>query len=228
MCLSVCFLTAAETWEYSLNLGDDFIMAEKGESVDEICALTGENKKSITDDFSSGGLLAIAVSKDAETQVKLHSFIDNFSATVQDISNLNEESLNEYAQSLSLKLGGDYVINNNNGRDYIEISLILGEGDDEYFCTQYLTICEGRVYCLTCYNNGEVTSPQANSAFKALNIEGSGVVAKDKSNKPEYILIGVGIGIFAVVAVWMIVGIIKDSRKQRGEKEQNQNKSENI
>ena len=222
----MCFLTAAETREYSLNLGDNFIIAEKGESVDEICALTGENKKNISDDFSSGGLLAIAVSKDSETQVKLHSFIDNFSATVQDISNLNEESLNEYAQSLSLKLGGDYAIKNNNGRDFIEVSLILGKGEDEYFCTQYLTICEGRVYCLTCYNNGEAPSPQVNSAFKALNIEGSGVVAKDKSNKPEYILIGVGIGIFAVVAVWMVIGIIKDSRQQSGQNKQNKNKRE--
>lgn len=201
-------------------------MAEKGESTEEICALTGESKKNISDDFSGGGLLAIAVSRDAKTQIKLHSFVDNFSATVQDISNLNETSLDEYADSLSVKLGGDYEIKNNNGRNFIVLSKQMGDGQDSYFCTQYLTICEGRVYCITCYNDGTAASSDALSVLSAFKVEGNSVAAKDKSNKPEFILIAAGIGIFAAVAVWMVIGIIKDSRQQSGQNKQNKNKRE--
>lgn len=212
VCLAVCFLTAAAQSEYSLELQENFLVAEKGENTEKICTLTGASKESVASEFAKGGLLVLGVTKDGKTQIKLNSFADNFSGEVHDISNLSADALDEYALSLSNRLGGHYKIENSNGRDFVVLTQKLADSGGEYICTQYLTICNGKVYCLTCFDDLDQTSAQSKQAFKALTLTNIDLSSNDKSNRTEYILMAAGIFVFAVVAGWMLIGIIKDGK----------------
>lgn len=202
---------SAANFEYTLSPGDNFTSATYGDDLSEIAEKLGMTTDKLNSYFSKNGLLYLAVSDDAKTQIRLSAFTDNFSSAVGDISNLDQEGLQEFKNSVSEDSENTFYTQSNDGRKFIATKSTLQDSGGIYTVTQYITVCDSQIFYLSCYNEGEETSSEVQSVFE--NFKLNSIEPQSSSNVLNFIIIP-GIVIFSVIAVVMIIGIIKSIKKQ--------------
>lgn len=202
---------SAANFEYTLSPGDNFTSATYGDDLSEIAEKLGMTTDKLNSYFSKNGLLYLAVSDDAKTQIRLSAFTDNFSSAVGDISNLDQEGLQEFKNSVSEDSENTFYTQSNNGRKFIATKSTMQDSGGIYTVTQYITVCDSQIFYLSCYNEGEETSSEVQSVFE--NFKLNSIEPQSSSNVLNFIIIP-GIVIFSVIAVVMIIGIIKSIKKQ--------------
>ena len=202
---------SAANFEYTLSPGDNFTSATYGDDLSEIAEKLGMTTDKLNSYFSKNGLLYLAVSDDAKTQIRLSAFTDNFSSAVGDISNLDQEGLQEFKNSVSEDSENIFYIQSNDGRKFIATKSTLQDSGGIYTVTQYITVCDSQIFYLSCYNEGEETSSEVQSVFE--NFKLNSIEPQSSSNVLNFIIIP-GIVIFSVIAVVMMIGIIKSIKKQ--------------
>ncbi len=204
------FQVSAVVYEYEINAGDDFTSARAG---DDLTALSQKLNMQIGElkiFFNTNGILYLAVSDDTTTQIRLSAFTDNFSSSVGDIEYLNDEKLNEFMVSVCGENSGE--ITTISDRKFIVTKNTLTDSGGIYTVTQYITVCGGNSYYLSCYNSGEDTSDTVKNIVSSFRIHE--LEAQDGNVFAGFnILIIAGIILFLVIAVIMIMGIIKNSKK---------------
>lgn len=211
--LLLTFNVSAANYEYTISPGLDFTSASRGDDLTEISQKLNMTADELNTYFNKNGLLYLAVSDDTKTQIRLAAFTDNFSSAVDDISYLNDEQLGEFMSAVSDDEESTCTIVVNNGRKYIMVKDTLKDSGGVYTVTQYITICSGQTFYLSCYNQGETTSAEIQSIFKTLSLN---TVNKEKENHFDFtnIIIIVGIVLFSAISVVMIIGIIKSVCKK--------------
>ena len=202
---------SAANFEYTLSPGDNFTSATYGDDLSEIAEKLGMTTDKLNSYFSKNGLLYLAVSDDAKTQIRLSAFTDNFSSAVGDISNLDQEGLQEFKNSVSEDSENTFYTQSNNGRKFIATKSTMQDSGGIYTVTQYITVCDSQIFYLSCYNEGEETATEVQSVFE--NFKRNSIEPQSSSNVLNFIIIP-GIVIFSVIAVVMIIGIIKSIKKQ--------------
>lgn len=206
--------TAAANYEYSISPGSDFISVKYGDDLTQISQKLNMTTDELNSYFSKNGLLYLAVSSDAKTQIRLSAFTDNFSSAVDDISLLSDEQLRDFIDAVSDKTESSCEVVMCGGRKYISVTDVLKDSGGIYTVTQYITICSGQTFYLACYNDGEGTSSQVKSIFENFSLKT--VNAENTYNFTLLkILIGIGILIFTAISVVMIIGVIKSLHKSR-------------
>lgn len=200
-------VTAADT-EYNITVDENFLSARRGEDLSQVSKAIGIDEAELSTYFNKNGLLYIAVSPDNSTQIRLAAFTDNFSTSAVDINNLDDAALQEFLASLSTDTENPATIAESGGRKFAVIAETLTDSGGKYTVTQYITVCGGKSYYLSCYNNGEGTSDTVKAAFESFSIT-------EEAEQPfKWINVAIvfGIAAFAVISVVMIIGIIKASK----------------
>lgn len=212
---------SAANFEYTLSPGDNFTSVTYGDDLSDIAKKLDMTIDKLNSYFSKNGLLYLAVSDDAKTQIRLSAFTDNFSSAVGDISNLDKEGLQEFKNSLSDDSENTFYTQSNDGRKFIATQNTLQDSGGVYTVTQYITVCDSQIFYLSCYNEGEETSSEVQSVFE--NFKLNSIKPQRSRNVLNFIIIP-GIVIFSVIAVVMIVGIVKSVRNKNNF---NENSGEN-
>ena len=204
---------SAAGYEYSISVGENFTEAKSGDDLTKISRKIGMSTDELNSYFSKNGLLYLAVSDDSKTQIRLSAFTDNYSSEVNDISHLNDEQLSDFMNSVSND--GENVCKTlvNNGRKYITVESTHKDSGGVYTVTQYITICSGQTFYLSCYNDGESTSAEIQSAFNTFSLNGTSTEKGNGFGLTDAAIIA-GILIFTATAVIMVAGIIKSVRNK--------------
>lgn len=219
--ITVLLLSAATvSQDFSIALGDEFVSVQSGDNLDTVSqklSLTTAQLKSYFDD----GLLYLAVTDDGKTQIKISAYTNNFSSEVVDISNLDDQMLYKFADTIDDKSASPATIVSNRDRKYVCIKDVHKDSGGIYTVTQYVTICNKKTYHFVAYNDGEDTSDLINSAFESFEIANQ----QKPSSKytPKLIIIMIGIVLFSIIAIVMVVGIIKQARSHTEEGEPTDN-----
>ncbi|MBQ6717587.1 MAG: hypothetical protein IJN22_01695 [Clostridia bacterium] len=213
--LLLTFSVSAAGYEYAIDTDADFTSAKYGDDLTEISEKLNMTTDDLNTYFSKNGLLYLAVSDDAKTQVRLSAFTDNFSSAVSDISYLDDKALGEFMSAVSEEDENSCEVILNNGKKFIVVKDTLKDSGGTYTVTQYITICDNKTFYLAGYNEGDQTSQEIEKIFKSFEINGTLPQSNDYNLPLIYVI--AGIILFTVLALFMIVGIVNNVRKSKGE-----------
>lgn len=195
---------SASTVLFDITVGEDYLTARKGDDVSEIASVIGINETELAADFSKGGLLYLSVAPDNSVRIKLSAFADNFSVEAIDIAYLDDTNMAEFLSALGGESeNGARLVECNNRR----FAVISETVSDSYTVTQYITVCGGKTYYLSCYNSGSETSDTVEQIFKSFSL-----IQKTESGGKPWLsaVIFFGIAAFSVIAVIMAIGIMRN------------------
>ena len=213
----VSIIVHATDYDYTISPGDAFTFAEYGDDLTSISQKLNTSAEELNSYFNHNGLIYLAVTDDAKTQIKISVFADNFSSAAGDISNLDDTAIVEFANAVGQDTADDVNIILNNDRKYICVKNTRKDSGGIYTVTQYITICDNKTFYFAGYNEGEDTSQEILAAFNSFKLFES-QIDTDRYNKPLAFSI-VGIAVFGIIAVIMVIGIIKLKRKPQKEAE---------
>ena len=99
-----------------------------------------------------------------------------------------------------------------NSKKYIQISKLEEDAGGEYISSQFITVCNGKIYNISFYNDGKKLDKNCYKILDTFEVMRSSVPQK----APMYIIviIAFGIAVSATVIIIMILGIIKDEKKK--------------
>ncbi len=223
--LSLCVSAKVDT--YNISVPNNFTVAASGNDLEAVAKKLNLEQAVINEYFTQNGMLYLAVSDDAKTQVRLSALGDNFSSKVGDISHLNEDMLNEFITAIAGNHPTSIV--ENNDRKFVVIKNTLNDSGGTYTVTQYVTIANNKTYYLVCYNDGTDTADEISNIFNSFKITASNNSSSadennEKSKKYSYHIVIAAISgvVFFGIAVLMIIGIIKP-QKNINEESNNEN-----
>ncbi len=205
--LIVTVNTAAAGVSFDISVDESFHRAYRGEDVTEIATLVGAESSELSAEFNKGGLLYFAVAPDNSVRIRLSEYADNFSVEAGDISYLNGDNMQNFLDSLSEKTGSKATVVQNGDRKYATTCETVSGENGVYTVTQYITVCDGKTYYLSCYNEGSGTSAAVERIFKSLKL--SNDTAPQSDAEWPFVAIGVGIAAFALIAAIMVIGLIR-------------------
>lgn len=208
--LTILSLTVgAVNYDYDISLNSNFVSARYGDDLGAIAEKLNMTTDELNGYFSQNNLLFLAVSDDAKTQIKLSAFTDNFSSAVYDIANLDQSGLEEFKTAVGSDNENTFYSQSSDGRKFIAVKSTLQDSGGIYTVTQYITICDSKTFYLSCYNEGDDTSPEIETAFKSFSLK----TVQSETQNADFTLIFIilGIALFAVIAIVMIIGIIKQN-----------------
>lgn len=218
--ITVLLLTAAvPDSEFSISLGEEFTCAKPGDNLDAVSQKLSMSTGELSSYFTENGLLYLAVTDNAKTQIKISTYCDNFSSETSDIAYLNDQMLKSFVEAVCKKSNSDATIVLNGDRKFVCVKELHEDSGGVYTVTQYVTICNNKTYYFIGYNDGQDTSAQIKSAFESFKIINQQETAIDYT--PQMILIMAGIVVFSIIAIIMIVGIVKHTQKSAEGEEAN-------
>ena len=114
--------TAAADAVFDISVDDDYLYANRGDSVTEIAELVGASEAELLTEFNKGGLLYFAVAPDNSVRVRLSEYADNFSVEAVDISYINDDNKQSFLKSLGEKTGNTAILTKSGDREYAVMS----------------------------------------------------------------------------------------------------------
>ena len=223
--LSILYINvSASSYEFTLSLGAGFTTAQSGDNLDDIAQKLNMTTDELNSFFNKNGLLYLAVSEDAKTQIRLSAFTDNFSSAAIDIANLQEDQLTEFKSTVNGDRDNSFFVEGKNGRKFIAVKNTLQDSGGVYTVTQYVTVCAGKTFYLACYNEGTDTSSEVQSIFEGFELKSTN---STQNSNTLFILIPIGIAVFTAIAIIMIIGIIKAKRIEAKEAADYENQENN-
>ena len=215
--LCVCVTVGASTYDYTISPDDSFTVVKSGENMDNVAKKLNMTTSQLNSYINENGIIYLAVSDDAKSQIKISVFADNFSSEVGDISRLDEQGLSEFANAISKNSDDTADIVSNNGRKFVRITHTRKDTGGIYTITQYVTICNNKTFYFAGYNDGETTSDKISDAFKSFNLTEKVDVP---NNYSWYItLIITGVVIFSALAIIMTIQIVRSHLKNKKEQQ---------
>ena len=196
---------SASSVSFDITVGDDYLTARQGENLSDIASVIGATETQLASDFNKGGLLYLSAAPDNSVRIKLSAFADNFSVKAIDIAYLDDKNMAEFLSTLGGEPDNSVALQESGGRKYAVISETVG---DSYTVTQYITICGGKTYYLSCYNNGKETSDTVKQIFESFTL----IQKTESGGSPVWLSVVMIFGIiaFSIIAVMMAVGIIRN------------------
>lgn len=215
--LCICVTVSASTYDYTISPGDGFTSVKSGDDMGSIAKKLDMTTAELNSYINENGIIYLAVSDDAKSQIKISVFSDNFSTEVGDISRLDDAGLSEFAGAISKDSEDTADIISNNGRKFVCVKHTRQDSGGIYTITQYVTICNNKIFHFAGYNDGETTSDEISSAFQSFNLTEKVDVP---TNYSWYITLTItGVVIFSVLAIVMIIQIVRTHLKDKKEQE---------
>ena len=172
---------------------------------DPVAEIIGMDNEKYSNYFKSNGLLFIAVKEDNSVQLRFSKYSNEFSQKLGNMGNLNDK---EFAQ-IANKLAGDksYKKEISGEQTFICIKENLKDSGGEYVSTQYITVKNGNVYQLSCYNEGKEVSDDIINIFNSLSFSSS------NNFNWLYTMIFLTVIFLGAVIIIMVKGIVTDLKK---------------
>lgn len=200
---------SATAYEYNISVPEGYAIATKDGVHSLVAERLGMTTEEVDAFINENEILYFAVSEDLKTQARLSAFTDNFSSAVNDIAYLDSVKLEEFKTALCGESEGEIL--KLQDRLFIVSAKTLNDSGGDYTVTQYITLCGGKTYYLSCYNDGEGTSDEVMKIVESFSLS-----EIQESNNSFFItsriIIFAGIALFSIIAVVMTVGIIKLAR----------------
>ncbi len=213
--LTLCFIfffslpVSAASKGYIAEIPEEFFVSYGGEKDDAVAKIIGMDDEKYNNYFKANGLLFIAVKEDNSVQIRFSKYRNEFSEKLGNLSNLNENEFGEIAEKLAKEK--DYSRVTAGEQPFIKVSEILKDSGGEYTSTQYITVKNGDVYQLSCYNKGERVTEEVENIFSTLRFSESG------NYNWLYTMIILASVILGGVIIVMIKGIITDLKKEEND-----------
>ncbi len=201
------FSVYAQSEDYTINFDSSFTVGYTDKDLGEVAKITGMDKTALSDYCKQNGVSFVAVNKDNTEQMRLFIYQTELSKQAKDFNNLSSEALNELAKEIGI---GDFVTEKSGGSEYMKFTETLEDSGGKYTSCQYITVKNGKVYQFSTYNSGETQSETVKKCFNSLIINSESSVFSVR----QKIIIGAVISVLAAVIIIMIIGIIKDLKKQ--------------
>lgn len=239
-CLLLCLLPASVSAQtvslsdqkISLELPDGYtvLTADNLKKEKEFLERLGHSPQSFKAYMAERDMLMVAATGDNTRQVQVKAFSTSFSEKVEDLSNLDGDSLEQAADSLLLQNAGDQVLSwgkiTRGDLTFLQSTCKVTDKQAEFCYIQYTTIRGGKYYALVYYNfGGEITDSQTEEAgaiFKTLRLpeKTNGSFLAGGNLIVLMIIVGVLIAAALAVVVLLAVSFIKDVKARRREEEQ--------
>lgn len=207
---------------YTAKLASDFVVAKNGDDLTEIATVLGMTEDALEKFIDENGVLFVAADVSNSVQVRLSKHKTEFSTLAGDISLLDDNGVEELADSISSQKG-NFSVDSSNGREYIKSVRNLSDSGGKYVSVQYTTVMDGYIYQLSVYAAQGSADDTADKIFKGL------VLYPQGSEKAVPVLWTVGfavlIALFTTLFVVALVGLIKN-RKSAQEDDQPEENTE--
>lgn len=210
--LTLCFMfslsipVAAAGKGYVVEIPEDYTVSYGEGKNDEVAQIIGMDDEKFKNYFNANGLLFIAVKEDNSAQIRFSKYQNEFSGKLGNLKNLSESEFSEIAEKLSK--GKDYSRVTAGEQTFIALSETLKDSGGEYTSTQYITVKNGNVYQLSCYNEGVEVNEEIEGIFSSLRFSDSG-----NYTWLYTMIILASVFLFGVIA-FMVKGIIADLKKE--------------
>lgn len=214
----ICVSADSDRSEFSINTGENFTAVyEWDEDKSDAAKKLGMSEEKLQDYFDENDVLMVAVNDDNTAQLRLSKYDNEFSELAYDISLLSDDEISELSKSIT-GTDASTSLEESNGISFITFSETHNDSGGTYTATQYITVFEGDIYRLSCYNQGDKQSDEMKNIFSTLKLNG-----ETRHSIPlwQTLLIIAGIAVFAAVAAAMIIGIIKDRKTPDTEETEN-------
>ncbi len=190
---------------YSIEFPEDYAVSYGNTKSDPVAKIIGMDSEKYSNYFKSNGLLFIAVKEDNSVQIRFSKYSNEFSQKLGNMGNLSDKEITQIAN----KLAEDkyYTKEISGEQTFICIKENLKDSGGEYVSTQYITVKNGNVYQLSCYNNGNETKSEITHIFKSLSFSSS------NNFNWLYVMIFLAVIILGAVIIIMVKGIVTDLRK---------------
>ncbi len=190
---------------YNIEFPEDYVVSYGNTKSDPVAKIIGMDSEKYSNYFKSNGLLFIAAKEDNSVQIRFSKYTNEFSQKLGNMGNLNDNEFSEIAD----KLVGDkpYTKEVSGEQIFISVTENLKDSGGEYVSTQYITVKNGNVYQLSCYNSGNEINGEITDIFKSLSF------SQSNNFNWVYTMIVLAVVFFAAVIIIMIKGIITDLRK---------------
>ncbi len=215
--LTLCFIflfscpVSAESKGYTVEIPEEFYVSYGNSKDDMVAKIIGMDQEKYNNYFIANGILFIAVKEDNSAQIRFSRYRNEFSEKLGNLSNLNEQEFGEIAEMLSK--GKSYSSKRSGEQPFIAISEKLSDSGGEYVSTQYITVKNGNIYQLSCYNKGDKVSEEIDNVFSSLRF------SKSDNFTWLYTMIILASIILGGVIIIMIKGIVGDLKKQENDEE---------
>lgn len=206
--------------EFDIKVGDKYVHCFENEDKQEVLNRLNKidekendyTERKLEDMFKNGSIKFFAVNKYDSSELRVSVYSDGVSEKIQDMSIRSDREIKEYANNLVADTDLDYNIYSSDSKKYIRISKIENDVGGEYLSTQFITICNGNIYNISFYNDGNEFKDEFYDILNTFEIKEDNEISK----LPIYIIggIAVGIAVLITVIVVMIIGLIKQKRKE--------------
>lgn len=213
-----------------LTLPDEFfqLTAKNLSSHTDLLRQLGYSESSFKEELNSDGMVMFAVNNDASRQINLKIAKSSLSERIVSLNEQTDERIEEISSSLESGIneqGYSMVLSRsrleNNGVLFINLMVKVVNGEKEFCYVQYYTILNGLNYSLVYYNNSPELSQQeldeCSAMFKSLQIKNTHAENSGYMGAIQIIIAVVAVAAFTALAVWIIVSLVKDYKRQRRE-----------
>lgn len=202
---------AAETPEFSLDLGDDYLYFYEDSNLDKAAEITSLSEEDLDELFDDEELVMLALSKDNKRQIRVACYENEISEKIGNFSSRSYAEVRELSDELNVfATGGTFV-----SRDtvesadaavnkYIVYSELHTDSGGDYMVTQYITVVDGAFWHITTYAPNHSNIPDVMPHF-TVGVE---------SSKASVVFYAVG-AVFAVFAAVMLVMYFRERRAER-------------
>lgn len=187
---------------FNFEIANTYAVATKSSEVDTVAQRLGLEEDTVAAYFKDNSLKLLAVSEDGQTQIRISRFSDNFSSAVYDAENLTDEQTSQMISLYSSSHDFAEVIESD-GRKFAKTTEVLKDSGGVYTATQYVTVAGGRIYVISCYNQGEGTSAEIDKIFSTFTAKDMSTrIASYKTRKKWIIPIVVALAALVGVSVF--------------------------
>ena len=193
--------------------GEFFVYGTDTERVAEILGMTVDRLDGYVKD---NNILYLAVDEKNSKQIKVDSFVTDFSSSVINLSLISNDKINALIPDIVGIDGVKGEIVNKNGQKFIKTQLSSTDSGGGYNVTQYITVADKKVYILSFYNDRDVGTEYIAKTFETYKADSFIDQDAQKKDGIQAVIIAATV-IFAAISVIIAITIAIDIAKSKKE-----------
>ena len=216
----ICGITVnvfAAKAECELDLPDDFTVSAASDELGELARIFGIKASTLEQYYKDNNVLYLAANEDNSCQVTLCAVKNEFSEGAVSFSRLSDTELNAVAEEFAGdSFENEGIVKGKDGNRYIKLKKNMSDSGGKYTVTEYITVCSYKLFTLSVsVSDGADSGGIETVALKGLEITDLARADDGQRNFIFIILAAVGIAVFATVAVYFTVSVIRDIKKNK-------------
>ena len=189
---------------------EDFIVYSSApEKVAEVLSC---DPQSLASKVAEQNIKFLAVTEDCSKQIQAVETETDFAASVKDLSNLSDSSINTLLPDITGLPNIKGKIISKDGQKYVRIN--LKNENEDYILTQFFTIEDGKLYTVSFYTKSGISTDYIDTTFKTEESI-SDSIKIPKTPTAFKVIVIIGTVIFGLACLVLVYSIIKDFVKPK-------------